>query len=367
MPVSSSAPTILPISFIVASPDQFPYPLPSFRYQEWSALDETSQEIAAEKLRYTPISWNVGGGGANPIEKKEWDELYYVEQLGAVQLGFNKNTWDCFMDHYRSLTWDQLRAARPAVYQSYWTLGWTRAQWDGDAAYPTSDDKWWAELTDRERTAANALCYFEANWDGVDMNPNPSFFPYPLPEALVRARYLPFGRLSPQDQRAARTVMGYTAASWNLLHTSPIERNTVFYDLSREQREWASDRGLYSHTWNCHMHHFNSFSWGGFHGRFRVAVETLGWSAGSWESEPDHAIPASEGKDWSELSPRERAAATMLCYFAEAWDGVPVTEWFDADGGANTAVSPGGALPAGIDMSLFAEARRGPRGGAVFH
>lgn len=289
-----------------------------------------------------------------------WDNLDFSEQLGAVQLGFSKNTWDCYMDHYRSLTWDELRS-KHAAYHSYLALGWTRIQWDGDAVYPASDDRWWGHLADAERAAANGLCYFEANWNGVDMNPNPSFFPYPVPAF----RYVPFGRLSPPGQRAARSVMGYTAASWNLLHSSPVERGEAFYDLSREQREWASARGLYAHTWNCHINHFNSYSWSGFYGDFKVAVEALGWTAASWDAEPAVTWPASEGQDWIDLTPRERAAATMLCYFAEAWDGVAITEWFDATVGA--VVSPDGPLPAGIDMSFFAEKRRGPHGAGIFH
>lgn len=309
------------------------------------------------KLHYTPITWNVVGGGFAAIELKGWIGLDFDERRGAIQLGYNKNTWDCFIDHYRSWTWDQLRLTNVDAYLSAMELGWTRTLWDnydgrGDDK-PESDDKWWANLTDEEQIAANGLCYFRENWDQTDMNPNPGYFPHPLPAF----RYVPWRELSADVRRTAREGLGYIRETWNAVDSNPLEASDTFFDLNLEQQAAAQDLGFYPHTWDCHMNHFNSFYWNGFYGDAKVAVETLGWTAVSWDySDETLPGPATESKDWSELSSGERAAATVLCYFGEIWDDIPITEWYDYEEGVNTAVSLYGPMPQDIDMSIF---RRG--------
>ena len=100
-------------------------------------------------------------------------------------------------------------------------------------------------------------------------------------------------------------------------------------------------------------HQFNEYYWNGFYGDFKVAIETLGWTVDSWDystSDP----PATESKSWEELSNEERAAATLLCYFRETWDDVPITEYFDYEKEVNMVLSPDGSMLEDIDMSIFA-------------
>ena len=254
------------------------------------------------------------------------------------------------MDHYRSLTWDRLKGLTD-VHQSYKALGWTRGHWESGSSNPESEDRWWEQLTFGQKTAANDICYFQDNWNAIDMNPNPSFFPHPLPEF----RYVPWSELLDMEKGTASRMLNYTKDSWNLLQSNSLEIDETFYGLGSQQREGANELGFYPHTWDCHMNHYNAYYWKGFYGEMKLAIEALGWTVQSW----DYAIsePATESQDWKELTAKQRAAATMLCYFREVWDDVPITEWYDYEKGVNTAVSPDGPMPVDIDMSIFVEAR----------
>lgn len=287
------------------------------------------QEIAANVLGYTSTSWNVVGGGFAAIERKGWGDLDFNERIGAIQLGYDKNTWECFVHHYQSYTWGQLNVV---AQEGARALGWTQALWDGGGG-PDSDDKWWGELTEAERSGANGLCYFEDNWNQIDMNPNRSFFPHPPPDF----RYVPWMELSTVARGTAEDGMDYAMDTWNVLDTNPLEASRAFYDLDVSQRDAANSLGFYPHSWDCFINHFNAISWKFFYGDTKLAVETLGWTVESWDRSAP--APASEGKAWDELSPRERAAATRICYFREIWDNVAITEWYDYEKGMNTATS----------------------------
>jgi hypothetical protein len=44
-------------------------------------------------------------------------------------------------------------------------LGWDEASWEGEAKKPPSEDKYWRQLTDEERSAAEKLGYTKESWD----------------------------------------------------------------------------------------------------------------------------------------------------------------------------------------------------------
>ena len=50
----------------------------------------------------------------------------------------------------------------------------------------------------------------------------------------------------------------------------------------------------------------------------------LGWNQALWDSEGD-AVPPAVAKDWVDLTPSEKAAATKLGYKSSTWedDGCP--------------------------------------------
>lgn len=101
------------------------------------------------------------------LEEKSFEDLSESEQQGATTLGFDGDTWDCYMSHYYNYYWSELEEAR--VDQYFSTLGWTQDSWDNDGEAPDSDDKAWNELTKEEKHAATKICYVESSWDWVPL------------------------------------------------------------------------------------------------------------------------------------------------------------------------------------------------------
>ena len=64
-------------------------------------------------------------------------------------------------------TWDELAAL--TLTESLETLGWDQNSWEGTGASPDSEGKWWGQLTVGEKDAARKLCYFQDNWNQMDM------------------------------------------------------------------------------------------------------------------------------------------------------------------------------------------------------
>lgn len=343
-PTSTATIAILVNTAVSVSADTFPHATPTFRFEPFNKLASTSQNIAKEKLGYLAVTWNVHG--LAPVEKKPWASLTSNERDGASLLGYTEAQWDCFLNHYEGYTWDEL--AEEGVQEHYEGLGWSQAHWERTATTIVyTESRWWSQLTDLEKQAANGLCYFEGNWDKHDMNPNPSYFPHPMPNF----RYKPWGELDAVTQNVASNMMNYTEDRWNTLSSSVVEKNT-FLNLQSDQRAGALDLGFYTHTWDCFMNHYLAYYWSSFQDDLKVAIETLGWNEAMWSDEVD-MVPESENKPWIDLTSEERAAATRLCYFKETWDGEPITRWYDYDAGKNTAVTTTGPVPQDIDLDIF--------------
>jgi len=344
-PTSTAAIAVLAsVASSSVSADTFPFPTPTFRYEPFSSLGTTSQNIAEEKLGYVEVTWN--NHGLAPIEHNGWVGLSSNERDGASLLGHTQDSWDCFINHYEGYSWDDL--AEKGVQTHFIELGWTQAHWEHTAdTIVYTDARWWGQLTDNEKRAANGICYFKDNWDKHDMNPNPSFFPHPVPNF----RYRPWDELDAVTQTIAANMMNYTEDKWNSLGTSVLEKNT-FLNLGSEQRAGAMDLGFYTHTWDCFMNHYLAYFWTSFHDDLLVAIETLGWNEAMWSGQVD-LVPPSENKIWIDLTPEEKAAATRLCYFKEIWDQEAIPRWYDYEAGMNTVVSTGGPVPQDIDLEIF--------------
>lgn len=239
---------------------------------------------------------------------------------GATQLGYNEETWDCFIHHYNSYLWNELETY--SFDDHFRDLGWTESSWNGQSALPSTEAKWWGQLTAEEKTAAHKICYFEDNWDMIDMNPNDSIFPHPKPDF----RFVPWDQLPSLTQDTAETALGYDELAWNELKTNIAEHNT-FLNLDSAQREGALEIGFYTHSWDCWMNHYEAYFWPSFYGDLKKAIETLGWTENSW-TEVD-SPPASESTFWNDLTPEEKAAATQLCYFEETWNGDELSTFYD--------------------------------------
>mmetsp|Transcript_9894 Transcript_9894/g.22230 ORF Transcript_9894/g.22230 Transcript_9894/m.22230 type:complete len:398 (+) Transcript_9894:134-1327(+) len=329
-----------------ANYNAFPYATPAFRYESYGKLDTTSQNIASEKLGYLPVTWN--NHGLAPIERKGWDNLTSNERDAATTIGFTENTWDCFINHYEQHSWEEL--AEEGVQEHYRNLGWDEGFWTHETeGVPYTDARWWDQLTSTEKLAANKLCYFQENWDKVDMNPNDSFFPYPMPDF----RYSPWDELPYVTRNTASGMMNYTQELWDNLGTHVVEKNT-FLNLDPIEREGAMELGFYIHNWDCFMNHYQAYFWSSFQQDLKVAITTLGWTEDMWVDNASEA-PASEAKMWVDLTSEEKAAATRLCYFREIWDDEPIANWYDYDAGKTMAIPGEGPVPKDIDLDIFAD------------
>lgn len=247
-PASTAAAVLasLPVATVLAQ--ELPYDKPTIRFTPYYKLDETTRNILEEKLGYVETSWN--NFGLARVEKKRWSSLSSNERDAALLLGFHQGVWDCFVNHYEDYTWDEL--ATEGVQQHYEGLGWTRGHWEHTAdGVPFSEARWWGQLTGVEKEAAAGICYVAENWDRIDMNPNPTFFPHPLPGF----RYKPWDELTAVTRQVAHSMLNYTSYSWNNLGTSLAERNT-FFNLDADQRAGAMDLGFYTHTWDCFINHY---------------------------------------------------------------------------------------------------------------
>eukprot|EP00573_Skeletonema_grethae_P001225 CAMPEP_0201685498 /NCGR_PEP_ID=MMETSP0578-20130828/235_1 /ASSEMBLY_ACC=CAM_ASM_000663 /TAXON_ID=267565 /ORGANISM="Skeletonema grethea, Strain CCMP 1804" /LENGTH=387 /DNA_ID=CAMNT_0048169401 /DNA_START=67 /DNA_END=1230 /DNA_ORIENTATION=- len=329
------------ITGALATEDIFPVTKPDFRYEEFSNLNRVQQKAAIDQLDYTAVTWNALG--LADVERKGWDYLTTDQQIGATQIGFTKESWDCFIDHYSSAYWAELVANNKA--SQYMRLGWSQESWEGEGTHPSTEGKWWDQLSDDEKRAANSLCYFKMNWDNVDMNPNDSYFPYNFPEF----RYRPWDELSLSMQNTAIGMMNYTEDLWNNLGTHVAEKNT-FLNLDSKTREGAMELGFYTHNFDCFMNHYQAYYWSSFHADLLVAVETLGWTEDAWTNDMQ-SPPLSESKYWADLTPEEKAAATRMCYFEETWDTnvYPTLKDFDI----STAITPDGPLPKDINLNIY--------------
>ena len=189
--------------------------------------------------------------------------------------------------------------------------------------------------------------FYEDNWDKIDMTPNPSFFPHPMPAF----RYTPWAELDLVGQNVASGLMNYTQELWDNLGTNVVEKNT-FLNLDSTARKGAMELGFYTHTWDCFMNHYLSYYWSSFHEDLKVAIETLGWTEEMWSDESGTS-PTSEGTNWVDLTPEEKAAATRLCYFQESWDGEDLTSFYDYEGGKSDAEVGDGPVPKDINLDIF--------------
>mmetsp|Transcript_7459 Transcript_7459/g.13147 ORF Transcript_7459/g.13147 Transcript_7459/m.13147 type:complete len:403 (+) Transcript_7459:147-1355(+) len=345
-PIPTAVFAILASATIDSVSATFPFAQPAFRYEPFNELDTPSQTIAEEKLGYIDLTWN--NHALAPIEKNAWNSLSSNEREGASLLGFTEDTWNCFINHYEDFAWDEL--AEMGVQEHYEKLGWTQAHWEHTATdIVSTEERWWSQLTDLEQRAANDLCYFKDNWDRIDMTPNDSFFPHPMPDF----RYVPWEELGSVTKQVAGGMMNYTEDLWNNLGSSVMEKNT-FLNLDDDVREAAMDLGFYTHTWDCFMNHYQAYYWSSFHEDLKVAIETLGWTEAMWKDEVDEEPPTEE-KYWIDLTPEEKAAATRLCWFREIWDAEPIPNWYDYDTDSHTAVTSKGPLPKDINLEIFEE------------
>lgn len=153
--------------------------IPRFRFQEWSDATSTLRNLAST-VGYDERSWELMG--TNSIEEYSYytfqdvDSLddrdlenavrnINVNNLSAVYaaMGFDEDTWDCWINHYSWYEWAELSEFQLNVYVE--ALGWNANKWETGNNPPASEDKYWRELSASEKQAAAGLCYLPETWD----------------------------------------------------------------------------------------------------------------------------------------------------------------------------------------------------------
>ena len=340
---------------------------PEFRYVPYDSLDGSTIE-AATLLGYTENTWNVPGTAT--IEVSSFETLTSDLQSAVTAIGYSSDQWECYVNHYEGYYWDELGEVE-AVQNSFQTLGWTQAAWNGTADSPDSELSSWADLSDDERSALESICYFQEIWDQLDITTwatpsGPTVSPAPSPEPSSSAAPTPVGQtkapsppptVSPSeapllprfqtDRPIFRFVewgvldtatlesamaMGYTEETWNVPGTAAFE-NLAFDDLSGFTRHAAESVGYNVSIWNCWVNHYGGFSWDDLASLgVQEFYKTLGWTDASWTGSA--APPASEDKFWRQLSQSEKLAAKEVCYDAGIWNQANLSS---SNGDASTA------------------------------
>ena len=149
------------------------------RFQPWDELDEDSKHLYSTNLGYDEFTWNEPG--SLWIEHKSFETLQgnaslppaLVDTIHYV-MGFTEESWDCWINHYVDYHWFELsetQTSSGSAEDAFRALGWTKHKWgstDRDE-WPDSEFKCWLELTAKERSAAEELCYTKELWDKIPL------------------------------------------------------------------------------------------------------------------------------------------------------------------------------------------------------
>lgn len=141
-------------------------PVPYFRYVPWDLLPTETHAIAA-KARYDEKTWNAIG--SHWLETTDFETVgkdHPRAQAALQQLGFTQDTWDCYIAHYKSYSWDDLKKANVQAY--YQELGYSHKAWEAQQK-PETDGMYWPDLTPTQQNAAYELGYFREVWDDVSL------------------------------------------------------------------------------------------------------------------------------------------------------------------------------------------------------
>lgn len=230
---------------------------PGFRFTTWKALPSSYRDLAVQ-AGYQETTWNNVGTYA--LEKVAWSDLSNATQRHALrEMGFDASTWDCYMNHYTSYSWIDL--VLKGLHVQAQVLGFTPQSWDSGNQV-TTDSTDWVGLSDGEKRAARAFCYFEGTWDGGhtlhDMPGRPVLYP--------SFRFQPWSYLTPKE-KALATIVGWEADSWGKPWSADVT-DLAFDDLPEETRQAAMELGFYQEQWDCWINHYVSLF-------FRILLYTL--------------------------------------------------------------------------------------------
>lgn len=331
-----------------------PYPLD--RFQVWRKLSGDEQKILNAVLGYDKKRWNLPG--LNKLERftfsaiqnmSNFGEFFAVEKVTGMDTQIDvimnvmnvtdRDVWDCHINHYEDFFWDELVNASIATH--FETLGWNNDTFEDKGSPPESENKDWYELTQAEKDAATALCYFPDLWAG-DVEIADWIF---QPEQLDSATTDPFvENITIEDrptieywnfptipltvwaeltvhQQGNATILGYNETTWDYPGIDMKSVNTSFlrWDaLSDEQQLAAAALDLAEFYWDCLIQHYDNYPWSDLKAKgVKHLYEALNWNYASW-----HGIvapPSSNNQTFGQLGRGQQIAAKQLCYLPQTF------------------------------------------------
>ena len=252
-----------------------------------------------------------------------------------------------YVNHYNGLDWGDLDEWGVLEYVK--VLGWTAESWDETKNPPASEDKYWDDLSETEKSAADGLCYFAELWD---QSPLTVWEGVAWPEK----RYWPWELLD-SDEKELLIGVGWNKLTWNTPGSAEFEF-TSWNSLPSVTREALEDWGFYHNQWNCFMNHYDDYDWSELVlEEVAQYFEAFGWNEATWKDRTEE--PWAWTADWDELSEAQQGAAWEICYFQEIWDDMDISEWPEStrSGGPMNTIrrseSDGGDGRPGIWISIL--------------
>jgi len=332
------------------------YPLD--RFQAWSKLSGGQQKILSDVLGYDEELWNLPG--LNELEylafftilnMSDFGEFVAVEKVVAADTQIDvimdvmnvtdDDVWDCHINHYQDYYWEELVNVSVAVH--FETLGWNEDAFEEGGPAPASEDQYWYELTQAEKDAAEALCYFPDLWAGdveitdwlyqpaelqledataglvkenITVEERPTIAYWNLPTAPLTV----WAKLTTQQQGSA-TILGYNETTWDYPGIDKKAVNTSFMrwdDLTDEEQLAAGALDLDEFYWDCLIQHYDNYPWSELTAKgVKHLYEALNWKYASW-----HGIvapPTSQNQTFAQLGQGQKIAAKQLCYLPETF------------------------------------------------
>lgn len=189
--------------------------------------------------------------------------------------------------------WESMARAHRELWE---TLGWTKGSWDDGDRKPASAFQDWADLTEKEKTAAIKLGYTQPIWDEDEAT-----IVSQVEEGAYNFAQRLFGVTREPKSPEAKTLPQEVK---QIAETSPTpEASSSSAVVPADQKPYQICK---SQSW-MEMNIAHTQAW-----------EELGWTKEMWDG--GERKPDSADKEWSELSAAEQRAATKLGYTNEEWD-----------------------------------------------
>ena len=328
-------------------------PYPYYRFKLWENVDTSIQTNILADLNYTEEIWNTPGSAL--VEEMSWENI--VENRSDLfdpisSLGFQKDVWDCYHNHYGDYFWPQLEELD--VSQYWEAMGWTAESWEALAPPPETEELFWDELSEAEQEAATLLCYNIGSWNYLGMplwpelpeapptvspttaqptpspssspsvqgaTDHPSELPSSLPSSGPTATAPPTNLPSFTPTTSPTSSMLPPSANTNLQSIDAI-RYVLWDELDTTFQDNAKVLGYTNATWNLpgsdpiELFTFDGVSRSGVQGGID-AINAMGMDATLWDCHINHF----GGYEWDDLG-ENQILWKALGWSESSWSGI---------------------------------------------